>query len=200
VTAPGREADTSSAADTANVLGALSLAVADQIAQATAAVAGQSASAAAALSALHHLLDRPTLDRLRHVLGLTPSGAVRLVDRLAEAGLVARGPGDDGRSRAVVLTDEGRRVATELSGRRAGILGGLLDGLSSDERAGLHTLLGRLMANLVRAKDGGAWVCRLCDPIACGRAAGRCPAANAAAAKYGPLPGLPDAVNPTPSD
>jgi DNA-binding MarR family transcriptional regulator len=203
VTTPAPEADAAvaagaaDAADTANVLGALSLAVADQLEQATAAAAGQSASAAAALSALHHLLDRPTLDRLRHVLGLTPSGAVRLVDRLAEAGLVTRAPGDDGRSRAVVLTGEGRRVAAELSARRTRILGGLLDGLSADERARLHALLGRLTANLVCSKDGGAWFCRLCDPVACGRAAGRCPAANAAAAKYGAV--LPGAGKPSPS-
>jgi rubrerythrin len=37
----------------------------------------------------------------------------------------------------------------------------------------------------VRNKDGGAWICRLCDLEACDRAAGRCPTANAAAAKYG---------------
>ena len=66
----------------ANLLGALALVITDQSAQAVAAAAGQSVSAAAALSALHHFLDRPTLDQLHKVLGLTPSGAVRLVDRL----------------------------------------------------------------------------------------------------------------------
>jgi DNA-binding MarR family transcriptional regulator len=183
----------------ANVLGALALAVTDRGARAAATVGGQSASAAAALSALHHFLDRPTLDQLRRVLGLTPSGAVRLVDRLAETGLVARGPGEDGRSRAVVLTDEGRRVATELAAARAATLGGLLDGFSAHDRATLHELLGRVMANLVRDKDGGAWTCRLCDLAACGRAEGQCPTANAAANKYGPAPGVPDPTPPDPT-
>ncbi|MGV2386825.1 MAG UNVERIFIED_CONTAM: MarR family transcriptional regulator, partial [Thermobifida fusca] len=77
----------------ANVLGALALAVTDRTSAAIAAAAGQSVSAAAALSAMHHFLDRPTLDQLRRVLGLTHSGAVRLVDRLVDAGLVTRGPG-----------------------------------------------------------------------------------------------------------
>jgi DNA-binding MarR family transcriptional regulator len=169
----------------ANVLGALALVITDQAAGAIAAAAGQSASAAAALSALHQFLDRPTIDRLRQVLGLTPSGAVRLVDRLADAGLVARGPGEDGRSRSVSLTVRGRRVAARVAAARAATLTGALSGLTPAERATLGSLLDRVMANVVDAKDGGAWICRLCDLTACERAAGRCPAANAARAKYG---------------
>jgi DNA-binding MarR family transcriptional regulator len=170
----------------ANVLGALALVLADQTAGAVAGVAGQSASAAAALSALHQFLDRPTIERLRQVLGLTPSGAVRLVDRLVGAGLVARGPGEDGRSRSVSLTPRGRRVAARVSAARAATLSGALAGLSAKERTTLGGLLDRVMANVVQAKDGGAWICRLCDLTACERAEGHCPAANAAREKYGP--------------
>jgi len=170
----------------ANVLGALALVITDQTAAAAAAAAGQSLSAAAALSALHQFLDRPTIDRLRQVLGLTPSGAVRLVDRLVEAGLVTRGPGADGRSRSVALTARGRRAATRISAARAALLSGTLAGLSRTERDTLHGLLGKVLANVVQAKEGGAWICRLCDLDACGRAAGHCPAANAGLAKYGP--------------
>src|SRR5918996_673413 len=99
----------------ANVLGALALVVTDRTSDAIAEAAGQSVTGAAALSALHHFLDRPTIDRLRQVLGLTPSGTVRLVDRLAEAGYVVRGPGSDGRSRTVTLTAEGRRAAERVA-------------------------------------------------------------------------------------
>jgi DNA-binding MarR family transcriptional regulator len=165
---------------TANVLGAVALVVTDQT-----ALAGQSPSAAAALSALHQFLDHPTLDQLRKVLGLTHSGAVRLVDRLADAGLVTRGAGGDGRSRSVELTDAGRRVAAQITTERAAVLSGALDGLSAAEQDTLHALLGRVMTNMVNAKDGGAWICRLCDLTACGRPDGQCPAANAAAVKYG---------------
>ncbi len=168
----------------ANLLGALAAAITDRASAAVAAAAGQSLSAAAALSALHHFLDRPTLDQLRKVLGLTPSGAVRLVDRLEDAGLVTRGPGDDGRSRSVALTEEGREVAIRISAARAAVLSDVLDELSTSERDKLHSLMGRLMASIVSGKDGGAWICRLCDLDACGRASGQCPAANAAAAKY----------------
>lgn len=168
----------------ANLLGALALVITDQTGQATAAAAGQSVSAAAALSALHHFLDRPTLDQLRKVLGLTPSGAVRLVDRLADAGLVTRGTGHDGRSRSVVLTEAGTRVAQQITAARAALLSSALEEMSPAERQTLHTLMSRIMTNIVRRKDGGAWICRLCDLDACGRASGHCPAANAAAAKY----------------
>jgi DNA-binding MarR family transcriptional regulator len=169
----------------ANLLGALALVVTDQTAQTVAAMAGQSVSAAAALSALHQFLDRPTLDRLGNVLGLTHSGAVRLVDRLADAGLVTRGAGDDGRSRSVALTEAGQRLAERITAARAALLTNALDGLSPTERQTLHTLMGRVMANIVHSKDGGPWICRLCDLTACGRASGHCPAANAAAAKHG---------------
>jgi len=167
------------------VLGALALVLTDQTANAVAAAGGGSPSAAAALSALYQFLDRPTVDRLRRVLGLTPSGAVRLVDRLAAAGLVTRGPGVDGRSRSVSLTPRGRRAAARIADARAAVLGGALAGLSAADRAALRDLLGRVMANVVAGKDGGAWICRLCDLRACGRADGHCPAATAAAAKYG---------------
>jgi DNA-binding MarR family transcriptional regulator len=168
----------------ANLLGALALVITDQTAQAVAAAAGQSVSAAAALSALHHFLDRPTLDQLHKVLGLTPSGAVRLVDRLADAGLVTRGTGDDGRSRSVVLTGAGKRVAQQVTVARAALLSSVLDELSPAERETLHALMSRIMASVVGSKEGGAWICRLCDLDACGRASGHCPAASAAAAKY----------------
>lgn len=168
----------------ANLLGALALVITDQTAQAAASAAGQSVSAAAALSALHHFLDRPTLDQLHKVLGLTPSGAVRLVDRLAGAGLVTRGSGDDRRSRSVVLTAAGQQAARQVTVARAALLSSMLDGLSAAEREILHALMSRIMAEVVRSKEGGAWICRLCDLDACGRATGHCPAANAAAARY----------------
>ena len=61
------------------------------------------------------------MDDLRNVLGLTPSGAVRLVDRLAADGYVERRAGADGRSLALRLTPAGSRVARRvLSAARRG--------------------------------------------------------------------------------
>lgn len=178
-------------AGTANLLGALALAIGDQTSQATFSTSGQAGSSAAALSALQHILDSPSLEQLRQVLGLTPSGAVKLVDRMAGAGLVTRGPGADGRTRSITLTPHGRRAAEHITAARTGYLDQVLAGLTEGETQALHTLLGKVMAGIVEHKEGGAWICRLCDLDACGRTTGQCPTANAAALKYAHRPERP---------
>jgi DNA-binding MarR family transcriptional regulator len=172
----------------ANVLGAFALVVSDEMGRAVVAAGEQprgSVTDAATLSALAQFLGGATLHRLHQVLGLTPSGAVRLVDRLAAAGLVTRTAGNDARSRSVRLTESGNDRSRAVRAARSSYLGGLLNGLTEGEVSQLHDLLGRVLANVVDAKDGGAWTCRLCDLTACGRADGHCPVANAARAKYG---------------
>ncbi len=142
---------------------------------------------------MRHFLERPTLDQLRRVLGLTHSGAVRLVDRLCEAGLAQRHGGRDGRSREVVLTASGERLADEITAARLAALDGLTAGLTATEQRTLADLLGRVLAAVVDTKNEGAWTCRLCDTSACGRSEGLCPAANAATRRFGgAATGLPD--------
>ena len=68
------------------------------------------------------------------MLGLTSSGTVRLLDRLAESGYVRREPGADGRSTSVVLTDAGRQAAARVSRARAEVLERSLAVLSGAER------------------------------------------------------------------
>lgn len=169
----------------ANLLGAFALVVADRTAEAMTSAAGVplSHTAASALSALHHFLDRPNLDLLRQVLGLTASGTVRLVDRLAELGYVERAHGPDGRSRSVVLTRSGRQAAARVSKARAAVLADALGELTAPERATLHDLMGEVIAGFVRGPGATKWICRACDTTACGRNDGLCPTANAAMAK-----------------
>jgi DNA-binding MarR family transcriptional regulator len=169
---------------TGNLLGALSLVIADRTADAMAAAGGRPESAAAALSALLHFLDRPSVDRLRQVLGLTSSGTVRLLDRLAEAGYVHRGPGADGRSASISLTEAGRAAARQVAVARAGVLDGALDVLSPDERAAFDQLAGKVLAGLIRGPGATRWICRLCDTATCRGAAGGCPVGNAARERY----------------
>lgn len=175
-------------AATANLLGALALVVTDQLDQRVEKAAGQSGNGPAALSALDQFLDRPTLDVVAHVLGLTHSGAVRLVDRLSRSGLVERSNGADGRSRAVILTSDGRRSASAVATARAHYLTALVASLSVEDRRCLQRVAGALLSVIVEHKDGGPWICRLCDLDDCGRAEGRCPTAIAAAHKYGAAP------------
>ena len=170
---------------TANVAGALALVIADRMAEATAAAAGRADSAPAALAALLHFLDRPTVDLLRRVLGLTSSGAVRLLDRLAESGYIERLPGTDRRSAAIVLTDAGRLTAEQVCRARADVLDGALAALSPQERADFGMLAGKLMVGMMRAPGAVRWGCRLCDTAICRGAPGGCPVRNAAIQRYG---------------
>jgi DNA-binding MarR family transcriptional regulator len=170
----------------ANVVGALALVLADRQTDTVAAASGQAVSAATALSALHHFLDRPSIDKLRQVLGLTHSGAVRLVDRLADAGYAVRAPGVDGRGAAVVLTPAGRVAAQELAAARSALLERALAVLTPAERATFTALAGKVVAGLVRAPGATRWICRLCDTGSCGSEEGRCPARQAAQGKQAP--------------
>lgn len=169
---------------TANLLGALSLVITDRTADAMADAGGRPESAAAALSALLHFLDRPSVDLLGQVLGLTSSGTVRLLDRLAEAGYVRRGPGADGRSASISLTEAGRAAAGQVAAARAAVLDGALTALSPAERAVFDGLTGKVLAGLIRGPGATRWMCRLCDTGACRGAAGGCPVGNAARERY----------------
>lgn len=178
---PGRDA---------NLLGALALVLADRMRQAVADAAGATSAGPAALAFLDGFGDGRSIDQLRAVVGLSSSGAVRLVDRLQRDGLVERRPGADARSVALRLTSRGRAVAAAVREARAHAVGRALEGLSPDERAALTPLLERLLREItiqrMHDRDVGrvppdGWVCRLCDPSACGRDDGRCPTAAAAA-------------------
>lgn len=168
----------------ANLLGALSLVIADRMTDAMAGEGGRPESGAAALCALLHFLDRPSVDRLRQVLGLTSSGTVRLVDKLAQSGYVRREPGADGRSVSIVLTDRGRLAAQRVAGSRASVLEDALTVLTPDERQAFDRLAGKVLAGLIRGPGATRWMCRLCDTGVCRGAAGGCPVGNAARERY----------------
>ena len=172
----------------ANVLGALSLVVADRMNAAVEAIATLGPSAPAALAALHEFLDGETVTQLSSVLGLTHSGTVRLVDRLAAEGLVERAGAQDGRAVSVVLTRAGRRTAARILQAREKSLASALSALSPDEVDNLAATLDTMLTTvtLARAEERSTrtndrpepWLCRLCDFAACGRSEGNCPVNN----------------------
>ena len=164
----------------ANLLGAVSLAVSDRVRAAAERGAGQGGSAPAALVSLAGYLDGSPIDSLRGPLGLTHSAAVRVVDRLVEAGLARRREGPDRRSVAVELTPEGRAAAGAAGRARAEALEEALAGLSSAERAELARLHGKVLATLTDGRAAAGHICRLCDSHACGHEQGRCPVTRAA--------------------
>jgi DNA-binding MarR family transcriptional regulator len=173
----------------ANVLGALSLVVADRMSAAVEAIAALGPSAPAALAALHEFLDGGSVTQLSSVLGLTHSGTVRLVDRLVAEGLVERVAAQDGRAVSVVLTRSGRRLAVQIRQARENTLTSALSALSADQVDNLAAALDTMLTTvtLARVEERSArnhdrpqpWLCRLCDFAACGRSEGNCPVNNA---------------------
>jgi MarR family transcriptional regulator, negative regulator of the multidrug operon emrRAB len=171
-----------------NVLGALTVALSDRIRTEMAEVLASTGSAPTAVVVLEQLLAGRSTHELSQATGLTHSGAVRLVDRLVDDGLAERRQGRDGRSGAVVLTPAGRAVSRRLSQARERAIASSLASLAAEEREVLGDLVDRLVTALTttrldargRGEDPRGWLCRLCDVAACGRSAGRCPAANAA--------------------
>jgi DNA-binding MarR family transcriptional regulator len=156
---------------TANLLGALALAAAERI---------DAATDSAAVVSLVTTLDGASQDTLGRILGLTQTGAVRLVDRLVRAGLVERTAGPDGRTRAIRATEAGRRHADATLRTRADAMSALLAPLDTAERDHLTALLEKLLGSITHSR-GDAWhICRLCDPVACGHHDGRCPVTRAA--------------------
>ena len=154
---------------TSNLLGALALALADEMQAVAAAVAGHGASGPAALVLLADLAGGATVEEQRRALGLTHSGTVRLVDRLVGAGLVERRVGADARSLSLHLTPGGGRTARRVITARDGVLERALIPLEPRQRVLFEGLLEQLVAGLEEPRRR---ICRLCDVPACGR----CPA------------------------
>ena len=173
-----------------NLVGAAALGLSDAALGDAAIDQGLDVTAAAALVALLDLAQASSVQVLSRFTGLTHSGAVRLVNRLAGAGVVERSEGPDGRTVTVTLTPRGRSVAMRIRSARRAAIASALSGLTDRRREDLTAICEVLITNIASARlqtratgrlpSGGA-LCRMCDPSACGRAHGHCPAARTAA-------------------
>ena len=151
---------------TTNLVGAVAVALYDAVVGVVGEAAGHGASAPAALITLLACPDE-TVDTLSKTIGLTSSGTVRLVDRLAEAGLVRRHPGHDGRSVALALTKSGRLAAEQaLAGRRR-VISAATAVLTPAEQQQLGCLAEKLLQGMTRDRAHGDFICRLCDYERC---------------------------------
>src|SRR4051812_44599992 len=162
-------------APTANLLGALGLVLADRLAAAAELAGG--VSAAEALVALDGGRSGASIDALARIVGLSHSGTVRLVDRLARDGLIERRRGADQRSAALFLTPAGRRLARRVLTRRDAEMHSVLALLTAGEQDALTRVATRVLRRLGGAPEAEPRLCRLCDLEACGRSRGGCPVA-----------------------
>lgn len=152
---------------TANLLGALTVALGDEIEESLRGALDLGETAAAALVSIG---TRPgtSVGELAKVIGKEQSTTVRVVDRLETSGLVVRAQAaDDARRVELRLTEEGRRSSGRILEGRHEVLAGALRGLDDGSRARLHELLDRLLASMASSRERARNICRLCDHGVC---------------------------------
>jgi MarR family transcriptional regulator, negative regulator of the multidrug operon emrRAB len=155
---------------TANLLGALGLAVAGSIEDAALEVLGRAGETPAALAVIG-CGSGPSNDRLRRILGLSHPGTVRLVDRLVADGLVERFEGEDKRSIALYLSRKGKALREQLLKERLAAVGQFLAPLTPAEQQTFETLLHKMLTSMPATAIQRRGLCRLCD----GRVCTNCP-------------------------
>lgn len=151
---------------TANLLGAVGLAVADRIEAVALDVTNRAGETPAALIVIGYGLG-PSNDQLRRILGLSHPGTVRLLDRLVADGLVERREGSDRRAVALFLTEQGHAAREALLAERLAAIRPLLSPLSEAEEEGLAALLSRMLAALPSSDLERCHLCRMCDDRVC---------------------------------
>lgn len=164
-------------AHTSNLLGALVVALGDEVAAATAGAAEHGSAFPAALVSIQWV-PGISIEALRGRLNLTHSGTVRLLDRLEADGAVVRRAGKDARTLALALTPKGKRLASAVLDRRRDVLDRALGRLPRAEQEQLGVLLGKLLGALTTDARHAERICRLCDEAACDLT--RCPVELAA--------------------
>jgi MarR family transcriptional regulator, negative regulator of the multidrug operon emrRAB len=167
----------------ANMLGTLGLVVSDRIRAAAEDELGVAGAAPVVLVALSTFLEERPLDEVASAFAITPSAVVRVIDRLAELGLVRRGPGADGRRVAVTVTAKGRRRASAIQERRERELRRISGALTGAEQRELTRLNEKLLRSLPESRRDAGRMCRFCDVLACGHYEGRCPVTQGVDAK-----------------
>lgn len=124
---------------------------------------------ARSIAALGLLRNRPasSVNWLHRRLGITQSGAVRLVDRLVALGLLRREKSPGRKEVALRVTASGKARLQQGLTARASAIEGLVESLSAADQERLAALLGKALAGGSRSRDEADVACRLCDWDAC---------------------------------
>jgi len=151
---------------TANLLGAVGLAVSDRISESARTILNHSGETPAALVVIGYG-QGPSNDLLRRILGLSHPGTVRLVDRLVTDGLVQRKKGADNRTIALFLTDKGQSRREQLLAGRLATIKPLLSPLEASEHKTFDRLLHKILSSMETTDIERCSLCRLCDNRVC---------------------------------
>ncbi len=149
-----------------NVVGALALYAAHEIASAVEDETGLNGVAASALVTIGHAQGE-SIDFLARVLHRSHSAVVRLVGSLVARGLVQRSGGDDARIVQLTLSRSGKQAVRGALARRNAALRALLAPLDDADRTALAGIARKLVIAHAGDELNAFWICRLCDGDAC---------------------------------
>lgn len=153
---------------TANILGALAIALNDRIVSETGAVSGMSPSSASALIQVY-FYPGISVEQLKNQIGLSHSASVRVVDLLEDSGHVERRriTETDARVISLFITDKGRDLALQILDLRNNITRKIVVELPPDDQSHLERIVIALISKLVRPGLEQELVCRFCDLSSC---------------------------------
>jgi len=149
-----------------NAVAAVSLLIADTVAESGSAAAGVSQRewAALVLVATHPVY---SLTWLFPRLGLTQSGAVRLVDRLVDQELLDRAPRPGGREVALTVTADGQDRLDRGAVARSAAVDAIIEHLTPDQQTTLAELADAMLRGGSRERRDADIACRWCDWSSC---------------------------------
>lgn len=151
---------------TANLLGALSLAITDRLVTELKGHSRQNDTSASALNVIGYA-EGCSNGQLGAALQLSHSATVRLLDKLSEAGFVEVRPGLDKRAVSIYLTEAGRERARSVVQTRNLALSKLTDLLGPQQRAQLDDIAETLLRHITQGPLDAIHICRLCDERVC---------------------------------
>jgi DNA-binding MarR family transcriptional regulator len=155
-----------------NLLGAFVIAAYDQMLERIESELGLGGQSAAALVVIGFNQGR-NVDFLSGALQLSHSGSVRVVDKLAQAGLVERRAGKDRRVVALHLTAAGQRRMQVVLRTRSKYLDSLLQSLDVRQQQQFTALIETLLYDMTTCDEHAEAMCRYCDEAVCPQA--HCP-------------------------
>ncbi|BCL72139.1 MarR family transcriptional regulator [Vibrio nigripulchritudo] len=156
-----------------NLFGAFATTIATRIEEEVLELGGRSLTHESALVAIqNHPND--TIDVLRKVLGITHSGAVRLINTLEKEGLVERYRSEvDARAVVLRVTDKGSKRAEQVLKARERVTDQVFAHLNSQQQDAIVSALEVSLSALTNDQESARRICRLCNEQVC-RAKG-CP-------------------------
>lgn len=152
---------------TANILGALAVLIQDRVESAWQSHLDLSPMAAAALVQIDNE-PGSSIENVAGRIGLTHSATVRVIDKLAERGLVEKDRArKDARAQSLKLSKAGKRVVQELHGARNQVTDDLLTDLSATQREALERAVSTILHRTVEPGREADVTCRVCDDRRC---------------------------------